>query len=185
MTIATRGPARTFVFPLEGTKILKPGLLLAAIAAAFCAAPAFAALGPDARSCAAGRPSILVNVEGFKARSGNLRVQVYGDDQAAFLAKGGKLRRIDVPVTKAGAMAVCVAVPRPGTYAVAVRHDVNGDNKSHDWGDGGGFSNNPSLSFFHLKPSFREAAIRVGEGVKPVSVILLYRRGLSIGPERG
>jgi uncharacterized protein (DUF2141 family) len=164
---------------------LKSRLLLAAIAFAFCPAPALAALGPDAPSCAAGRPAILVSVDGFKARSGNLRVQVYGDDPGAFLAKSGRLRRIDIAVTKAGAMAVCVAVPRPGTYAVAVRHDVNGDNKSHDWSDGGGFSNNPSLSFFHLKPSFRETAIRVGEGVKPVSVILLYRRGLSIGRERG
>ena len=52
-------------------------------------------------------------------------------------------------------MNVCIAVPKPGTYAVAVRHDVDGDNAKRDW---------------------------VGNGVKPVRVILNYKRGLSIGP---
>lgn len=145
------------------------------------AAPA-AVLGPDAPLCGEGRPAVLVSVNGFKARTGSLRVQLYGSEPRAFLAKGGRLRRVDLPVTAAGPMAVCVAVPRPGTYAIAVRHDVNGDNAQHDWSDGGGFSNNPRLSLFHLKPSLSEVAFNVGNGVKPISVLLLYRHGLSIGP---
>jgi uncharacterized protein (DUF2141 family) len=159
-------------------------LVTAAVAAAVTgtAAPAQAALGPDAAACTAssGRPALLVSVNGFSQRSGRVRVQVY-DSPKTFLAKGGKLRRIDLPVT-AGVMNVCVAVPRPGSYAVAVRHDVDGDNAKGDWGDGGGFSNNPSISLFHLKPSYQQTAVAVGNAVKPVRVVLNYRHGLSIGP---
>ena len=146
------------------------------------ATPAAAALGPDAAACSEGRPSLLVSVNGFKARSGRLRVQLYGDNPDTFLAKGARLKRIDLPVTGGGAMNVCVAVPHPGVYAVAVRHDVNGDNSRGDWSDGGGFSNNPGVSLLHLKPSLRQAAVNVGNGVKPVAITLLYRRGFSIGP---
>ena len=157
-------------------------VLAALLLASGLAAPAAAALGPDASACSEGRPSVLVSVSGFKVRAGRLRVQLYGSDPASFLAKGAKLKRIDLAVTPAGAMSVCVAVPHPGTYAIAVRHDVNGDNSRGDWSDGGGFSNNPSLSLFHLKPSLSQTAINVGGGVKAISVTLLYRRGLSIGP---
>jgi uncharacterized protein (DUF2141 family) len=73
-------------------------------------------------------------------------------------------------------------VPHPGTYAVAVRHNVKGDNAPADWSDGGGFSNNPSLSLLHLKPSLAQTAFNVGNGVKMVNVTLLYRHGFSIGP---
>jgi uncharacterized protein (DUF2141 family) len=147
------------------------------------AASAQAALGPDAAACASGsnRPAVLVSVNGFKNRAGRVRVQLYGSNPADFLARGKKLRRIDLPVTGAGAMNVCVAVPSPGKYAVAVRHDADGNGKS-GWNDGGGFSNNPKISLLDLKPSHREVAISVGRGIKPVNVVLNYRRGLSIGP---
>jgi uncharacterized protein (DUF2141 family) len=157
-------------------------VLAALLLASGLAAPAMAALGPDAPACSEGRPAVLVSVNGFKVRSGRLRVQLYGNDPNSFLAKGAKLRRIDLTVTPTGPMNVCVAVPHPGTYAIAVRHDVNGDNSRGDWSDGGGFSNNPSLSLFHLKPSLGQTAINVGGGVKAISVTLLYRHGLSIGP---
>ena len=157
-------------------------VLAALLLAAVPAVPAAAALGADASACSEGRPSVLVSVSGFKVRTGRLRVQLYGNDPNSFLAKGSKLRRIDVAVTPAGPMNVCVAVPHPGTYAIAVRHDVNGDNSRGDWSDGGGFSNNPSLSLFHLKPSLRQTAFNVGGGVRAINVTLLYRHGLSIGP---
>jgi len=165
--------------------MLRIVLVSAAASLAFAAtpAPAQAAIGPDAAACSpgSGRPALLVSVNGFSQRTGRLRVQIY-DSAQTFLAKGAKLRRIDLPVQKAGAMNVCVAVPAPGRYAVAVRHDVDGDNAKGDWGDGGGFSNNPTISLFHLKPSYQQTAVAVGNGVKPVSVILNYRHGLSIGP---
>jgi uncharacterized protein (DUF2141 family) len=82
-------------------------------------------------------------------------------------------------------MRVCIAVPHPGRYAVAVRHDVNGDNARGDWSDGGGFSRNPRLSLLHLRPSFDDVAVTVGQGVLGVNVTLFYRSGLSIRPGNG
>jgi uncharacterized protein (DUF2141 family) len=92
-------------------------------------------MGPDAPSCRPGsnEPAFLVNVNGFKSRSGRVRVQIY--DQSNFLVKGKRVRRLDLPVV-ASAMPICIALPGPGSYAVAVRHDVNGNNKSGDWNDG-------------------------------------------------
>jgi len=154
-----------------------------ALAVAAPAAMAQAALGPEAGSCSSGSggPAVLVNVSGFKHRSGKLRVQVYGSNPAHFLAKGKKLKRIDLPVARSGTMPVCVALPRPGNYAIAVRHDADGNGKS-GWNDGGGFSRNPKISLLDLKPSYQEVAIPVGRGVKPIQVVLNYRSGLKIGP---
>ncbi|HWT14116.1 MAG TPA: DUF2141 domain-containing protein, partial [Allosphingosinicella sp.] len=142
-----------------------------------------AALGPDAAACRpGGGPALLVNVDGFKARTGNLRVNVYGDADT-FLDRGRYLRQINLAVTRAGAMPVCVRLPRSGQFAVAVRHDVDGDG--NDWGDGGGFSRNPRLSLTSLRPRFQNVAINVGAGMLGVGVVLNYRFGLSIRPVRG
>ena len=158
---------------------------IAAAVLALAAQPsaAQAALGPDAASCRPGssQPALLVNVTGFKHRGGRVRVQVYGANPSDFLAKGRKIRRIDLPVSPSGPMDICVAVPRAGTYAVAVRHDADGNGKS-GWNDGGGFSRNPKLSLVDLKPNHDEVAIPVGNGVKPVTVVLNYRKGLTIKP---
>ncbi len=160
-------------------------LSAAAFAAALTAtaAPAQAALGPDAAACSPGanRPALLVSVNGFKNRVGKLRIQLYGGNPADFLERGKKLKRIDLPVTRAGAMNVCVAVPAAGTYAIAVRHHADANGKTN-WKDGGGFSNNPKLSLLKLKPNHRAAAVTVGRGVRTVPVVLNYRSGLSIAP---
>jgi uncharacterized protein (DUF2141 family) len=156
---------------------------VAAIIFAAQATPAQAILGPDAAACRGGGPAILVNVNGFKARTGNIRVNVYGSDPSRFLERGQYVRRIDLRVTGSGTMPICVSVPRAGRYAVAVRHDVDGDG--NDWGDGGGFSRNPRLSLTNLRPSYQNVAFNVGAGVQPVNVVLNYRFGLSIHPVRG
>lgn len=167
-------------------KYLAMAAAAAGLAALLPASPAMAALGPDADACrtGSGQAAVLVDVSGLKARTGRLRVQLYGANPGDFLAKGKKLRRIDLAVPAKGAVPVCVAVPRPGRYAIAVRHDVNGNDRSGDWSDGGGFSRNPRLSLFRLKPRHRDAAIDVGAGVTPIRIVLNYRRGLSIGPVR-
>ena len=142
-----------------------------------------AALGPDAAACRGGGPALLVNVSGFKQRSGNLRVNVYGSDPEAFLERGRYVRRIDLRVTGSGTMPVCVRLPRAGRYAVAVRHDVDGDG--NDWGDGGGFSRNPRLSLTSLRPRYQNVAVNVGQGVLGLNVTLNYRFGLTVRPVRG
>ena len=72
-------------------------------------------------------------------------------------------------------------MPHPVVYAIAVSHDVDGDNNS-SWSAGGGFSRNPHISLLHLRPSFGDVAVNVGQGVLGVNVILNYRYGLSIHP---
>ncbi len=148
------------------------------------AAPASAmVLGPDAAACEPGGTgaAVLAKVDGFKARTGNLRVQIYGASPDDFLAKGKYVKRVDLAVTRAGPMDVCVALPGPGNYAVAVRHDIDGSGKS-GWNDGGGFSRNPEISLFNLRPRYEKVVIAVGQGTRPVDIVLNYRHGLSIGP---
>jgi uncharacterized protein (DUF2141 family) len=152
---------------------------------ALAGAPAAAQLGQDAAACRNGGgptgSAILVNVQGLRSRAGNVRVNVYGDDPARFLGRGQYVRQINVPVTRAGAMPICVIVPRAGRYAVAVRHDEDGNGRS-GWSDGGGFSRNPRVSLTNLRPNFQNVAFNVGRGVAAVNITLLYRYGLSIRP---
>jgi len=158
---------------------------LAAAGAAFALpAPASAQLGQDAGVCRSGGQAVLVTVDGFRARTGNIRVAIYGSDPRQFLARGQTLRKINVPVTASGPMRICVALPGPGRYAIAVRHDVNGNNARGDWSDGAGFSRNPRLSLTNLRPNYNNVAINAGRGVTSLGVVLNYRFGLSIRPGR-
>ena len=96
----------------------------------------------------------------------------------------GRAAVIDLPVTRAGAMRVCVPVEQPGSYAIAVRHDMDGNGNS-GWNDGGGFSRNPDISLTNLRPRASAVAINVGRTTLPINVVLNYRFGLSIRPVRG
>jgi uncharacterized protein (DUF2141 family) len=161
---------------------LKIRSVLAALAVLNAAPSRAAILGSDAAACANPTASaVLVRVEGFKARTGMLRVQVYGSNPADWLSKGKKLRRVELPVTDSGYMDVCIAVPGPGQYAIAVRHDMDGNGKS-GWDDGAAFSRNPSLSLLHLKPDFEKVVIPVGQVPREIGVVLNYRSGFSIRP---
>ncbi len=139
-------------------------------------------MGPEAADCRPGATgsAILVNVHGFRRQTGFIRVQVHGGNAATWLGKGTHLKRIELPVT-AASMPVCVKLPGPGRYAVAVRHDEDGDKK-FTRKDGGGYSGNPRLSAFHLKSTYAESSFAVDEGVKPVDVVLNYLYGLTIRP---
>lgn len=142
-------------------------------------------LGPHAATCAANGSAVLVHVEGFRERTGNLRVQLYASEPSTFLEKGKYLARVDVPVTRSGPMEVCVPVAKPGNYAVSVRHDANGNGKS-DRSDGGGFSGNPKVGLtdlaFKRKPSLAKVSFSVSGATRQVNVILNYVQGLSFGP---
>jgi uncharacterized protein (DUF2141 family) len=149
--------------------------LLAASATSVIPAPAVAATG-----CGAGKPSVLVHVAGFKQARGKVKVSVYGSDRNRWLAKGGRIGKASVPVTGKN-MDICVPVPAPGRYAVAVHHDLN-TNGARDRHDGGGYSRNPKVSLLNPKPAFSKAAFQVGNGPARVGVTLLYVQGLGVGP---
>jgi len=168
----------------ESVSTLRKTAVAAALtlAVAMPAAPSAAVVGPDAARCRSGAgPALLVNVAGLRNRNGSVRVMVYGHNPDEFLVRGKYLRRVDVPVAANGSMQVCVALPGTGTYAIAVRHDADANHKT-GWNDGGGYSNNPPLSITNLKPPYRRVAVNVGNGVKPVNVVLNYRQGFSVRP---
>lgn len=161
--------------------MFKVALGLLPVGALFAAAPVMAhgmEIGNDLDRCApsAKGPAVLVDVRGFAAATGTIRVQSYPATKAAWLTKGAWLNRIDVPVRASnGAMRFCMPVPEPGRYGIAVRHDRDGNGKSDFSRDGGGFSNNPSISIFNLgKPGVEKAAFYAGPGVTKITINLQY-----------
>lgn len=129
-----------------------------------------------ARCAASAGPAILVEVAGFEAAKGTIRVQSYPATRNAWLEKGAWINRIEAPVKLVnGKMRFCVPLPAAGRYGIAVRHDVNGNGKTDLSRDGGGFSNNPKASIFNLgKPSVEKAAVPVGSAPVAIAISLQY-----------
>lgn len=161
--------------------MLKVAVGLMSMGALLSTVPALAhgqEIGNDLERCDASAkgPAVLVDVRGFVAATGRVRVQSYRATRDAWLAKGEWLDRIDVAVRPTnGGMRFCMPVPQPGKYGIAVRHDRDGDGKTDIARDGGGFSNNPSISIFNLgKPSVEKAAFYAGPGITRITINLKY-----------
>jgi uncharacterized protein (DUF2141 family) len=113
-----------------------------------------------------GTPSdtrLYVDVERIKSSEGLIAVTLYADDAKRFLAKRGSLYVGRVPA-RAPATTVCIHVPRPGVYGIAVYHDADADRSFDRNGiglpkEGYGFSNNPPVLFG--LPSFRSVRLNV------------------------
>jgi uncharacterized protein (DUF2141 family) len=151
------------------------------------AAPAGATvLGPDAGVCARGDgPAILVNVVGFKNRAGSVRARTFGGSPSTWFDKKHYLKRTLAEVPSSGAVAICMPVPGPGTYAVDIRHDINA-NGDTDKADGAGASGNPKISLFDVvfgrRPPAAKVSVQVGTGVTPITIVLKYLSGGSVQP---
>lgn len=161
-------------------------LCLSAAAMAFAApiSAKAANLGPFAGECENGGAAVIARVSGLKSQSGKIRVQLYDDNEKTFLEKRQYVARVDVPA-RAGPMDICVPVPKPGRYALSVRHDVDGNGKTSR-ADGGGFSGNPAVSLGDLiskrKPDLGVVAFSVNGHPRVVPVTLRYVQGLSFKP---
>ena len=141
--------------------------------------PAFASgktVSNDLGKCRSGAgPAVLINVSGVKESNGTMRVQNYRGTASEWLKTGAWLYRVEAPA-KTGNMQFCLPVPSAGTYAVAIRHDINANGKTDIFGDGGGMSNNPSINIFNLgKPSYKKTAFNVGNDVKSINISMKYR----------
>jgi uncharacterized protein (DUF2141 family) len=120
---------------------------------------------PDPSACG-GRPSavrLYVNVQKVRSATGLIAVSLYSDDPRKFLAKRGALYVVRVPA-KAPLTRVCIYVPAPGVYVLAVYHDADSDRHYDRTAIGlpneaYGFSNNPP-SFFGM-PAFSSVRLRV------------------------
>lgn len=156
--------------------------LLAVVAAAVLAAPLVAEppaafkhkVDNDLSRCNGSQPAVKVLISGITPAHGMLRVQLYPATAADWLKPGRWLDRIEVPA-RGPTATVCMPVPGRGTYAIAVRHDVNGNGKTDIATDGGGMSNNPAINILNLgKPSVDKTAFAVGDEVKTISIHMRY-----------
>ena len=146
------------------------------------AVPASAAAGPC--PVAADGAAFEVAVRGFKAPTGYIQVYLYPADPRRFMEHSQWISRTEVPVRSLAPVVMCVPAPGPGSYAISVRHDVDGNRQRTDMNDGGGFSRNPHLSLLHLRPRVEAVALTVAPGVQRVDIVLNYRQGLRVGPWR-
>ena len=127
----------------------------------------------DPARCRGAGPAVPVTVSGIENAQGNMRVQIYHGTEADWLTSGRWLYRIEVPA-RAGNMSFCLPVPSDGSYAVAVRHDVNGNGRTDITSDGGAMSNNPSINLLNLgRPSVRRTRFDVS-GVTSINVNMRY-----------
>jgi uncharacterized protein (DUF2141 family) len=172
---------------------LKRVILLGAALTLLCGAapiPSSPDLGKAEAQCRPGEsgPAFLVDLMGLKDRSGRVKIEVYPANDADFLADdnvlvqaGKTFRRVEVAVPADPVPRLCVRLPHPGTYAVTVLHDRNGDRKFSLSHDGIGFSGNPKLGF--SKPKAAHVAVTAGSGLTTLRIVMNYRTGLfSFGP---
>ena len=130
----------------------------------------------DAASVGPSWPRLAVTVTGMRRIAGNITLTVYGEDPARFLKHAGSLAITRVMLTGPVAR-LCVAVSRPGTYAIAIYHDEN-NNHHFDRNflglpvEGFGFSNDAPTGLG--PPSFAAARITVGPGVQRIAIRLRY-----------
>jgi uncharacterized protein (DUF2141 family) len=118
--------------------------------------------------------ALTVTVGGIESSHGAIRVQNYRAVRSDWLEKGRWINRIETPAHR-GTMTFCLPVPGTGNYAVAVRHDVNGNRKTDITQDGGGMSNNPSINIFNLGlPSYKKTRVSVAEHVKSIRITMKY-----------
>lgn len=149
----------------------------AAIAAAVAA---FAPLAAHAQAECQGPKSdttIEVTVTGLRDARGQVAVTLYADNPSKFLVRHGSMYTGRVPAV-APATRMCLYVPKPGVYALAVYHDQNANQKFDRGGllglpqEAYGFSNNPA-TFFSL-PSFRSVRLDVARSGMTTSIRLKY-----------
>ena len=165
---------------MKRTLVATTGLAALALTALAAPAPAEAQyrqkISNNPAKCAAGAgPAVRVTVTDIRESTGTMRVQSYRGTKEDWLEKGKWIYRMEAPA-KAGSMTFCMPLPRPGTYAIAVRHDVNGTGDTDIFADGGAMSNNPSINIWNLgKPSYKKTRFDVGPGVESISIRMRYR----------
>ncbi|MEE8622973.1 MAG: DUF2141 domain-containing protein [Alphaproteobacteria bacterium] len=118
---------------------------------------------------------LSVNVTGLRSGDGDVQFGLYATPET-FPMREGRLAGAAVKAKAKGVQAVFPDLA-PGTYAVAVYHDENG-NARFDQGflgiplEGYAFSNGASA--FLGPPDFAEAAITVGTGAAEITIRMNY-----------
>ena len=128
---------------------------------------------PEAAGCGEGASShwILVHVRGIRSAEGRIRIQLYDDKPADFLAKGKKLLRIEMP-SRSDGIDVCVPLPGPGRFSLVAMHDRNANGRADFFTEGFGFSNNPRLGL--SAPDLAETLFEARTGGMEMKIFLTY-----------
>jgi uncharacterized protein (DUF2141 family) len=145
----------------------------------FIAAVLLCAAAPVAAQECTGHPGPIrlhVSVSNVRSSDGLIAVTLYADDSRRFLARRGSLYVGRVPA-RPGTTQVCIFLPAPGTYAIAVYHDADANrhitrNAIGLPDEGYGFSNN-APAIFGL-PSFSRVRIAIPRDNMTTSIRLRY-----------
>lgn len=119
---------------------------------------------------------LFVTVSNIRSGNGLIAVTLYADDRQRFLAKRGSLYVGRVPAN-APVTRMCIHLPAPGIYALAVYHDEDANRKFKRSGiglpaEGYAFSNNAS-TIFGL-PNFRSVRFTASRSGAETAVKLKY-----------
>ena len=148
--------------------------------------PSSPSLGLAEGRCRAGEsgPALLITIAGLKDRGGTIKAELYPANDQDFLADdnvllnaGKTFRRVVIDVPATGNVQLCIRAPSAGAYGLSLLHDRDGNRKFGLSVDGVGFGSNPA-SLGPFKPKIATGRVVAGAGVTPVSVRMLYRRGL-------
>ena len=155
--------------------------------------PSSPSLGIAEGRCRANEPgpALLITVTGLKDRGGTIKAELYPANDTDFLADdnvlvnaGKTFRRVVIDTPKSGPVQLCIRAPNAGAYGLSLLHDRDGNRKFGLSIDGIGFGANPE-SLGPSKPRIAIGRVVAGSGVTPVTVRMMYRRGLfSFGPLR-
>jgi uncharacterized protein (DUF2141 family) len=119
---------------------------------------------------------LLVIVQGVRNDDGLMTATLYGDDPAKFLKTAGELKVWREPAA-APVTDMCVWLPGPGTYAVAIYHDAKRAMRFTRGAlgmpnQGYGFTRNPHL--FMGPPALHAASFSAEAGETTMMVKLRY-----------
>ncbi len=117
---------------------------------------------------------LIVNLEGVKDATGNLRATLYRESDA-FRKEDKAFKLVSLPAGKGTSKVVFTEIP-PGRYAVMAYHDEDSDEKLKlRFGmfplEGYGLSKNPNVSG---PPKFADSAFEVAGAETSISIKLNY-----------
>lgn len=148
-----------------------------AVTFALAAQATQAAPGDAPLACNSGEEARLqITVRGVRSAKGAITIMLYDDRDEVFLKKAGRIARIRAPAQK-GVVNACLAVPRPGSYAVSLYHDEDANRKlTKNWvgmpTEGYGFSRDAAVSY--RLPQLDEAVFTALPGDNPVDIQIRY-----------
>ncbi|TNE63590.1 MAG: DUF2141 domain-containing protein [Alphaproteobacteria bacterium] len=118
-----------------------------------------------------------VQVEGLIDTRGEVVVELHPDIEGDYLDI--LVDRIRVPTSNAS-RALCLPIPKAGSYIVVVLHDRDSDKRLDIINDGFGFSQNPTIKMG--RPNRAETAFAAKPGRNAMVIVLNYLQGFGARP---